>query len=70
MAAIGLGLIVCTASGCRSWSNWGAWKNDDGFAEEDLKLSENLRPREPNSKTWFTSTKGQQIDRNFGIGDE
>ncbi|MEX2187612.1 MAG: hypothetical protein WD875_12490 [Pirellulales bacterium] len=69
LASLTLGLIVATASGCKSWGRWGSW-DDDGFSEEDQKLTENVRPREANSSTTSVSTKGRQIEHNLGIGDK
>ncbi len=66
-ASLALGLIVSSACGCKSWDRWGNWK-DDGFSEDDQKLTKDVRPREPNATFWSTSTKGQQIERNLGVG--
>jgi hypothetical protein len=71
-ASVLLGLIVCASSGCKawghkSWGHWGKW-DDDGFPEDEQKLTENVRPREPNSSIWSTSAKGRQVERNLGIG--
>lgn len=62
-------LAVGVAGGCTSWGRWGA-RDDAGFSDEDRKLTEGVRPREPNASFWSTSTKGKQVERNLGIGGE
>jgi len=63
-------LFVTTSSGCKSWGCWGLLEEEEGFPEEEQKLTENLRPAEPNSKSWSLTEKGRQVDRSFGIGRE
>jgi hypothetical protein len=62
------GLFVTTSAGCKSWGRWNLLEEDEGFSDEDQKLTKDLRPAEPNSKSWSVTEKGRQIDQNFGIG--
>jgi hypothetical protein len=65
----GAASIVLATSGCHTWGRWGKW-DDDGFPAEEQKLTENVRPREPNSTYAGVSTKARQVERNLGKGGE
>ena len=67
---VAFGVFAASSTGCKSWNCWGLLEKEEGFPAEEQKLTENLRPSEPNSKSWSVSAKAKQIDRNFGIGRE
>ncbi len=63
------GLFIVSSTGCKSWGRWGLW-DDTEFPDEEQKLTERVRPREPKSELFGASTRAQQIERNLGYGAE
>jgi hypothetical protein len=64
-------LAAAGISGCATWdpATWDPLRlRGDGFPEEDQQLMQGYRPREPGAKPFSFSTKGQQIERDFGFG--
>jgi hypothetical protein len=67
---VAFGVFAASSSGCKSWGRWSLLEEEEGFSEEDQKLTKDLRPAEPKSKSWSVTEKGRQVDRSFGIGRE